>query len=50
MQAVRHLLDTYDPDGKDFSGVGLWASEWQTGHWGLDIVLYLRLTATGDTP
>lgn len=31
MQAARDLLDTYHPDGKDFSGVGLWASEWQTG-------------------
>ena len=30
MQAVRDLLDTYHPDGKDFSQVGLWASEWQT--------------------
>ncbi|HEY74946.1 MAG TPA: hypothetical protein G4O00_02045 [Thermoflexia bacterium] len=30
-QAARDLLDTYHPDGKDFSGVGLWASEWQTG-------------------
>ena len=30
MQAVRDLLDTYHPGGKDFSQVGLWASEWQT--------------------
>ena len=31
VRAVRELLDTYRPDGKDFSHVGLWASEWQTG-------------------